>query len=65
MLIVDNYSLPTYVKEVCVCRFTFYPIPEVPPHLGFLPPPSSITSGLHVTNPLVAFPVILMYKIRR
>lgn len=37
-----NYPVPIYIKKVCVYRFTFYPVPEVPPfafsRLPNLPP---------------------------
>ena len=57
-LLTVTYPLPTEVKEVCVYSFYFLSIPRDFPTL--LPPASPF---YHQHNPLLSFPLILMYKI--
>ena len=62
IMLIVNYPLPAYVKEVCVYLFTFYPIPEVS-SLHFLLP-LLIYHQWTSTNPFMAPPLTLRYKVR-
>ena len=58
-LLTVNYTLPTKVKEVCVC-FTLYPIWDFP---TLLSPASLVCHQWMSHNPLTPPPLTAMYKI--